>query len=110
MADAESCGSVQRDADPWFGLRIGAIFVILVTSLVGTLAPIVAKRSWRVPTPAFDFVKYFGSGVIVSFFVVFDSPSQLEPSSSDTPTPSMSVYLSPIVDRYRFRPSPFPRV
>lgn len=66
MADAaDSCGSVQRGDDPWFHLRIGAIFIILVTSLFGTLAPIIAKRSWRVPTPAFDFVKYFGSGVIV---------------------------------------------
>lgn len=62
---SDECGSVQRGDDPWKGLRIGAIFVILVTSLCGTLAPILAKRSWHVPTPAFDFVKYFGSGVIV---------------------------------------------
>jgi hypothetical protein len=63
---SNDCGSVQRGSDPWKNLRIGAIFVILVTSLCGTLSPIIAKRSWQVPVPVFDFVKYFGSGVIVS--------------------------------------------
>lgn len=65
MSDDDTCGSVHRGHDKYHNLRIGAIFVILVTSLAGTLSPILAKRTWRVPTPAFDFVKYFGSGVIV---------------------------------------------
>ncbi|GAA96064.1 uncharacterized protein L969DRAFT_17204 [Mixia osmundae IAM 14324] len=50
------------------GLRVGALFIILTTSLVGTLFPVIARRipSLKVPTAAFDFVKYFGSGVIIA--------------------------------------------
>jgi hypothetical protein len=66
---SDGCGVVERGEDRWKNLRIGAIFILLVTSLCGTLAPILAKRTWRIPAPAFDFVKFFGSGVIVS--VVF---------------------------------------
>ncbi len=46
-----------------FGLRIGSIFVILVTSLVGTMLPIFLRRSRVVPRPVFEFAKFFGSGV-----------------------------------------------
>ncbi|KAK4056706.1 hypothetical protein OIO90_002258 [Microbotryomycetes sp. JL221] len=67
-AEEPACGS----GSPYngkLGLRIGAIFIILVTSLIGTLLPIVlrrAKSKFRVPEAAFQFVKYFGSGVIVA--------------------------------------------
>ena len=66
---SDECGDVERGEDPWKNLRIGAIFIVLITSLCGTLAPILAKRAWRIPAPAFDFVKFFGSGVIVSVVV-----------------------------------------
>ncbi|KAG6890084.1 hypothetical protein C0995_012033 [Termitomyces sp. Mi166 len=51
------------------GLRIGAIFIILVGSSSGALFPVLARRSsWlHVPKALFDFAKYFGSGVIVAF-------------------------------------------
>lgn len=62
--ESPSCGSISNDT-PRMGLRIGSIFIILVTSAVGTLFPVIAKRALRIPTAAFDFVKYFGSGVIV---------------------------------------------
>jgi zinc transporter 1/2/3 len=65
---SDTCGSVSRGPDPYFHIRIAAIFVILVTSLCGTLSPVIAKRVWKVPAPLFDFVKYFGSGVIVRSF------------------------------------------
>ena len=58
------------------GLRIGSIFIILATSGVGTFFPVIAKRALKIPTAGFDFVKYFGSGVIVSAFsfASYESP------------------------------------
>jgi zinc transporter 1/2/3 len=57
-----------NDFDGRIGLRISAIFVILVGSLVGTLLPILLARSarLRVPKLAFFLAKYFGSGVIIA--------------------------------------------
>ncbi|ORY84712.1 Zinc/iron permease [Leucosporidium creatinivorum] len=68
---------VEVDDDPCagspttnLGLRIGAIFIILVTSLFGTLFPIASKRipvlRRAVPGVVFEFAKYFGSGVILA--------------------------------------------
>lgn len=50
------------------GLRIGAIFIILVSSSFATLMPIVTRRVrvLSLPASAFDFAKYFGSGVIIA--------------------------------------------
>ncbi|KAK4054509.1 hypothetical protein OIV83_001003 [Microbotryomycetes sp. JL201] len=67
-AEEPACGS----GSPYNGrlqLRIAAVFIILVTSLLGTLLPIFlrsARSRLRVPEAAFQFVKYFGSGVIVA--------------------------------------------
>ncbi|SCV71905.1 BQ2448_4599 [Microbotryum intermedium] len=47
-------------------LRIASIFVILVTSLFGTLLPIVSRRLKSIPDVAYRVVKYFGSGVIIA--------------------------------------------
>ncbi|KAI9672413.1 MAG: hypothetical protein M1829_004492 [Trizodia sp. TS-e1964] len=60
--------SAGNDFDGRLGLRISAIFVILVGSLFGTIFPVVANRhkSLGVPPFAFFFAKYFGSGVIVA--------------------------------------------
>ncbi|KAF8311409.1 ZIP-like iron-zinc transporter [Clavulina sp. PMI_390] len=80
---SDNCGAASRTDDPYYHLRIASIFVILVTSLAGTLTPIIAKRSWKVPTPAFDFVKYFGSGVIIATaFVHLLSPAYEELGSA----------------------------
>ncbi|PWN40085.1 ZIP zinc/iron transport family [Ceraceosorus guamensis] len=50
------------------GLRIGAIFIILVTSAATTLFPVITRRLPRahVPDSVFDFARYFGSGVIIA--------------------------------------------
>ncbi|EIW65946.1 hypothetical protein TREMEDRAFT_41167 [Tremella mesenterica DSM 1558] len=48
------------------GLRIGSIFIILVTSLIGTCLPIFLRSSSFVPRWAFEFAKFFGSGVIIA--------------------------------------------
>ncbi|KPV74005.1 uncharacterized protein RHOBADRAFT_37873 [Rhodotorula graminis WP1] len=63
----DPCGAVSTGR---LGLRIGSIFAILVTSLAGTLFPILAKRvkalERTVPGFVFDFAKFFGSGVILA--------------------------------------------
>ncbi|EWY79742.1 hypothetical protein FOYG_17136 [Fusarium oxysporum NRRL 32931] len=60
--------SAGNEYDGRLGLRISAIFVILVGSLLGCLIPIVLTRSpnLRVPMLAFFVIKYFGSGVIIA--------------------------------------------
>jgi zinc transporter 1/2/3 len=54
--------------DGRMGLRISAIFVILIGSLFGAVFPIFARRIGRsgLPSWAFFIAKYFGSGVIIA--------------------------------------------
>ncbi|KAJ6441552.1 membrane zinc transporter [Purpureocillium lavendulum] len=49
------------------GLRIGAIFIILVASLFGALAPVLLQRQTKMHIPKFTFFicKYVGTGVIL---------------------------------------------
>lgn len=65
--DSLNCGD-GGGADTFAGLRIGSVFIILATSMAGALFPIMAKRTaWlTVPKAAFEFAKYFGSGVIIA--------------------------------------------
>ena len=44
------------------GTRIGALFVILVTSAIFTIFPILTRRipNLRIPGVIYDFAKYFG--------------------------------------------------
>ncbi|KAK0529867.1 hypothetical protein OC834_000295 [Tilletia horrida] len=66
------------------GLRIGAIFILWVTSSATTLFPIITRRIPRcaVPAPLFDFCKYFGSGVIIATaFIHLLAPGAEELSS-----------------------------
>lgn len=75
-----TCG----DGAPYDGrlnVRIASIFVILVTSLAGTLFPIFARRakSFNIHPLVFDTVKYFGSGVIIATaFIHLLAPAQEE--------------------------------
>ncbi|KAL8751933.1 MAG: hypothetical protein Q9199_006097 [Rusavskia elegans] len=50
------------------GLRVSAIFVILVGSMFGALFPVYAARHKGVGVPGWAFIvaKYFGSGVIIT--------------------------------------------
>ncbi|OWZ45402.1 hypothetical protein LQV05_003804 [Cryptococcus neoformans] len=63
-ADVDPCA--MDNSETHFGLRIGSIFIILVTSVIGTVLPIILRQSSFVPRPVFDFAKYFGSGVIIA--------------------------------------------
>jgi len=79
-ADNDPCGAETDDS--YFGLRIGALFIILVTSACGTLFPIIARRL-KVPGAIFDFAKYFGSGVIIATaFIHLLAPAYEELGSS----------------------------
>lgn len=60
------CEKVQRDYD--IPLRIGLLFVILVTSAIGAFGPILVKKLFNLSTEGIIFViiKQFGTGVIIS--------------------------------------------
>lgn len=64
---APSCDA-GNEFDGRIGLRISAIFVILVGSLFGAAFPVYAARNKGVSVPqwAFFIAKYFGSGVIIA--------------------------------------------
>ncbi|WFC99380.1 hypothetical protein MYAM1_002124 [Malassezia yamatoensis] len=67
MADEEVCVGAKGEADN-LGVRIGAIFIILASSAFFTLLPIVTRRipKLSIPVHAYDFCKFFGSGVIIA--------------------------------------------
>ncbi|KAL7420940.1 hypothetical protein Q5752_004894 [Cryptotrichosporon argae] len=76
----DACGVNPTDR---LGLRIGAIFVILATSMCGTLFPILTRRMRgmreHVPGCVFEFSKFFGSGVILATSLIH----LLEPAADD---------------------------
>lgn len=80
MSDSDACAKDGR-YNGSLGLRIGSIFVILVTSLFGTLFPVVTKRipSLNVPSFIYDITRYFGSGVILATAFMH----LLEPAADD---------------------------
>lgn len=59
IAEELNCGSGGGD-DSFFGLRVAAIFIILVGSTAGALFPVLAKRSsWlHVPKGVFECVAF----------------------------------------------------
>lgn len=61
-----SCERVDRDYN--IPLRIGLLFVILVTSAIGAFGPILVKKLFNLSTEGLIFViiKQFGTGVIIS--------------------------------------------
>jgi len=71
---AEAAEEQTPQCEPWGteqsdkGLRIAAIFIILVGSLLGVLLPMFLARAskMRVPKMSFFAAKYFGSGVILA--------------------------------------------
>jgi len=60
------CGGIA-DAPEQLNLRIASVFVLLVASLLGAMLPVVLKPSkpGRSTALLYEFLKYFGSGVIV---------------------------------------------
>jgi zinc transporter 1/2/3 len=58
----------DNDFDGRMGVRVSAIFVILIGSFLGTWFPVYAARHRGIGVPgwAFFVAKYFGSGVILA--------------------------------------------
>ncbi len=58
----------ENDYDGRLGVRISAVFVILILSTAATLFPVMAVRvpSIKVPLYALLFARYFGAGVIIA--------------------------------------------
>jgi zinc transporter 1/2/3 len=86
MSDS-NCGS-GGGATTYAQLRIASIFIVGIGSLGGALFPVLSKRtSWlHVPKAAFDFAKYFGSGVIIATAFIH----LLSPGISELTSPCLS--------------------
>lgn len=67
VARDDNCDAPPDELDR-VGLRIGSIFIILVASFIGALAPVVLARQKRMHVPKFTFFicKYVGTGVIIA--------------------------------------------
>ncbi|CAE6428158.1 unnamed protein product [Rhizoctonia solani] len=67
VEEAASCGNAENE-DTHFGLRVASLFIILVTSSLGAVFPILASRLrfLNVHKSIFEGAKYFGSGVIIA--------------------------------------------
>ncbi|CDO68402.1 hypothetical protein BN946_scf184815.g49 [Trametes cinnabarina] len=93
--DDFNCGSGGGDRR-FTGLRIGSIFIILATSLIGALFPVLAKRTkWlneRIPTRVFDTAKYFGSGVIIATSLIHLLDPAIDELSSPCLDPAWQDY------------------
>lgn len=63
----ETC-PVDNDFDGRIGLRVSAIFVIMVSSAIGVFFPVISSRNTFLKMPSWCFfaAKFFGSGVIIS--------------------------------------------
>ncbi|RYO96586.1 hypothetical protein DL764_007447 [Monosporascus ibericus] len=83
-----------NEYDGRMGLRISAIFVILVGSLLGTMLPVVLARYSKMRAgPAFFIAKYFGSGVIIATaFMHLLSPAYEALSSPCLPEGAITSY------------------
>lgn len=64
--ESQSCGIQTRDYD--VPLRIGTIFVVLVTSAIGVFAPmLLAKLPFAaVNSVVMTVIKQFGTGIIIA--------------------------------------------
>ncbi|RYP68585.1 hypothetical protein DL771_006557 [Monosporascus sp. 5C6A] len=83
-----------NEYDGRMGLRISAIFVILVGSLLGAMLPVVLARYSKLRAgPAFFIAKYFGSGVIIATaFMHLLSPAYEALSSPCLPEGAITSY------------------
>ncbi|KAI9768744.1 MAG: hypothetical protein M1840_004739 [Geoglossum simile] len=68
MSDQPVACDAGNEYDGRMGLRVSALFVVLVGSMFGVLFPIAAHRYKKLGVPEWVFfvAKYFGSGVIVA--------------------------------------------
>jgi zinc transporter 1/2/3 len=89
-----NCGN-GGGSEEFFGLRVAAVFIILVTSSFGALFPVVARRTRLknvIPDSVFQFAKYFGSGVIIATAFIHLLAPALEELGSPCLTGDWTVY------------------
>lgn len=89
-----------NDFDGRVGARVSAIFVLLVTSSLMTLFPVVAARMprLRIPRYVYLFARYFGAGVIIATaFIHLLDPAyeEIGPASCVGMTDGWSEYSWP---------------
>ncbi|KAJ4002570.1 low-affinity Zn(2+) transporter zrt2 [Fusarium irregulare] len=67
MADAAECNGEAVDLGRR-GLRVGAIFIIMASSMIGAILPIFLARQKTIPVPKLTFFicKFVGTGVIIA--------------------------------------------
>ena len=60
--------AAKNEYDGRLGVRISALFVILIVSSAATVFPVLATRvrRLRIPLYVYLFARYFGAGVIVA--------------------------------------------
>lgn len=72
MADDDNSAPLNCSGDAVelsrMDLRIGSVFILLVASLLGAMAPVIAARQNKLHVPKFTFFicKYVGTGVIIA--------------------------------------------
>ncbi|KAI9883268.1 MAG: hypothetical protein M1823_004966 [Watsoniomyces obsoletus] len=64
--EPRSCGRVDRDYR--IGLRVGALFTILVTSSIGVFGPLLIRKLTKLSLEGliFTMIKQFGTGVLIA--------------------------------------------
>ncbi|KAG5736017.1 Zinc-regulated transporter 1 [Termitomyces sp. T112] len=93
MSDDTDCG-LSAGPDTLLGLRIASVFIVLATSTIGALFPVLSKQSsWvHVPMVIYDFAKYFGSGVIIATAFIHLLDSSLEELGSPCLSKAWRIY------------------
>jgi hypothetical protein len=79
----------QNQYSGGLGVRISALFVILIVSTAATFFPVLAatKPSLRIPVYVYLFARFFGAGVIVATaFIQYVFFSIISPSRSCIPS------------------------
>ena len=104
--DEPSC-SDGGGADTYFHLRIGSVFVVLVTSTGGALFPLLAKRSTKINLPGylFEFVHPPFPDYLSSQSIRVGSRSTLDLVSSYVRSlPRQNICPDCSLDSYRLHP------
>lgn len=84
--EEHSCERVDRDYN--IRLRVGLLFVMLVTSSIGVFTPILVASYVSPSHPIFTVLRQFGTGVIIStaFVHVSNYPTVYHNNATKPPT------------------------
>ncbi|EGV63550.1 low-affinity Zn(2+) transporter zrt2 [Yamadazyma tenuis] len=92
----ETCATDSDYNGEYMGARISAVFVILVTSTLGALIPVISTKTsvsfLKMPSWLFFGAKYFGTGVIVATAFIHLLQPANENLSNDCLSATFRVY------------------